>query len=431
MTRVSIKRDIYLYLFGIVISLTAIYGLMINQSYQTGLYEAAKYGFLYELKAAESEYLKSGQLPQSQSSTLQVYLDFNQVPQKFLTAFDWNSFENDAIYERYIPATDAASGEYLYAAYHHIPSIDAILYVVSQYDESIYLELFELNPPESVSQFNSAFIMIGGLLLLVFLIIRLLIYRLTKPILVLSQWSETLDLNQTEKLKRFRYREVDLLANQLVESVRNERDAIEREEFFLRAASHELRTPVSIMSASGEMLGRLSDSMPRGGQRAVARIQRSVATMQTLITTLLWMSRNTQTELEASSVNFNQLASEIIESHRYLIESKNIIVELDASSDSLQTQVPLALIQIVLTNLVRNAFQHSADGIVRIELSEERITITNPVELSDSQKSTETSFGIGLVLIEKVCRNQGWHFIHQQKDDTYLAEVDLQKEYES
>ena len=431
MTRVSIKRDIYLYLFGIVISLTAIYGLMINQSYQTGLYESAKYGFLYELKAAESEYLKTGQLPQSQSSTLQVYLDFNQVPQKFLTAFDWNSFENDAIYERYIPATDAASGEYLYAAYHHIPSIDATLFVVSQYDESIYLELFELNPPESVSQFNSAFIMIGGLLLLVFLIIRLLIYRLTKPILVLSQWSETLDLNQTEKLERFRYREVDLLANQLVESVRNERDAIDREEFFLRAASHELRTPVSIMSASGEMLGRLSDSMPRGGQRAVARIQRSVATMQTLITTLLWMSRNTQTELEASSVNFNHLANEIIESHRYLIESKDISVELNASSDSLQTQVPLALIQIVLTNLVRNAFQHSADGIVRIELSEERITITNPVELSDSQQPTETSFGIGLVLIEKVCRNQGWHFIHQQKDDTYLAEVDLQKKYES
>ncbi|NOI74556.1 HAMP domain-containing histidine kinase [Vibrio coralliilyticus] len=431
MTRVSIKRDIYLYLFGIVISLTAIYGLMINQSYQTGLYEAAKYGFLYELKAAESEYLKTGQLPQSQSSTLQVYLDFSQVPQKFLSAFDWNSFDNDAIYERYNPATDATSGEYLYAAYHYIPSIDATLYVVSQYDESIYLELFELNPPESVSQFNSAFIMIGGLLLLVFLIIRLLIYRLTKPILVLSQWSETLDLNQTEKLKRFRYREVDLLANQLVESVRNERDAIDREEFFLRAASHELRTPVSIMSASGEMLGRLSDSMPRGGQRAVARIQRSVATMQTLITTLLWMSRNTQTELEASRVNFNHLASEIIESHRYLIESKDISVELDASSDSLQTQVPLALIQIVLTNLVRNAFQHSADGIVHIELSEEHITISNPVELSDSQQSTETSFGIGLVLIEKVCRNQGWHFIHQQKDDTYLAKVDLQKEYES
>ncbi|AXN34157.1 sensor histidine kinase [Vibrio coralliilyticus] len=431
MTRVSIKRDIYLYLFGIVISLTAIYGLMINQSYQTGLYEAAKYGFLYELKAAESEYLKSGRLPQSQSSTLQVYLDFNQIPQKFLTAFDWNGFENDAIYERYIPATDAASGEYLYAAYHHIPSIDATLYVVSQYDESIYLELFELNPPESVSQFNSAFIMIGGLLLLVFLIIRLLIYRLTKPILVLSQWSETLDLNQTEKLERFRYREVDLLANQLVESVRNERDAIDREEFFLRAASHELRTPVSIMSASGEMLGRLSDSMPRGGQRAVARIQRSVATMQTLITTLLWMSRNTQTELETSSVNFNHLANEIIENHRYLIESKDISVELDASSDSLQTQVPLALIQIVLTNLVRNAFQHSADGIVHIELSEEHITISNPVELSDSQQSTETSFGIGLVLIEKVCRNQGWPFIHQQKDDTYLAKVDLQKEYES
>ena len=427
MTRVSIKRDIYLYLFGIVISLTAIYGLMIMQSYHIGLNESAKYGFLYELKVAESEYLKSGQLPQSPSNTLQVYRDFNQIPQKFLTAFDWDTFANDAIYEQYLPAEEAGTGEYLYAATHYIPSIDVTLYVVSQYDEAIYLELFELSPPDSVSQFNSAFLLIGGLLLLVFVTIRLLIHRLTKPILVLSQWSETLDLSQTDKLKRFRYREVDLLANQLVESVRSERDAIEREEFFLRAASHELRTPVSIISASSEMLERLSESMPRGGQRAVARIKRSVATMQTLITTLLWMSRNTQTELETSNIDINRIANEVIESHRFLIESKDVTVEFAADSKPIQTQAPPALIHIVLTNLVRNAFQHSASGTISIALSEKHIEVTNPAEPAETQdpNRTESSFGIGLVLLEKVCRNQGWHFTHQQQNGTYLARVDM------
>ena len=427
MTRVSIKRDIYLYLFGIVISLTAIYGLMIMQSYHIGLNESAKYGFLYELKAAESEYLKSGQLPQSPSNTLQVYLDFNQIPQKFLTAFDWRTFTNDAIYEHYLPAAEAGKGEYLYAASHYIASADVTLYVVSQYDEAIYLELFELNPPDSVSQFNSAFVLIGGLLLLVFVTIRLLIHRLTKPILVLSQWSETLDLSQADKLKRFRYREVDLLANQLVESVRSERDAIEREEFFLRAASHELRTPVSIMSASSDMLERLSESMPRGGQRAVARIKRSVATMQTLITTLLWMSRNTQAELETSTVDINHITREIIEGHRFLIEGKDITVEWEAGSEPMQTKAPQALIHIVLTNLVRNAFQHSGSGTITISLSGEHFEVTNPVETSGNEdpNHTEASFGIGLVLLEKVCRNQGWHFTHQQQNGTYVARVDM------
>ncbi|MGF1703004.1 HAMP domain-containing histidine kinase [Photobacterium makurazakiensis] len=425
MTRVSIKRDIYLYLFGIVISLTAIYGLMINQSYHIGLNESAKYGFLYELKASESEYLKSGQLPQSQASTFQIYLELNQIPQKFLTAFDWNTFVNDAIYEHYAPATGSATGEYLYAASHYIASVDKTLYVVSQYDEAIYLELFELSPPDSVSQFNSAFIMIGGLLLLVFLIIRLLIYRLTKPILALSQWSETLDLNQTDKLKCFRYREVDLLANQLVESVRSERDAIEREAFFLRAASHELRTPVSIMSASSEMLERLSESMPRGGQRAVARIKRSVATMQTLITTLLWMSRNTQDDVEPTNINVHKLATEVIESHRYLIDNKKIRIELNIKKEPLQIRAPLALVEIVLANMVRNAFQHSTNGIVSISLSTDSIGVTNPIEdiaIHESQ-SIEASFGIGLVLIEKVCSNQGWHFSHRQENSVHFASV--------
>lgn len=403
MTRVSIKRDIYLYLFGIVISLTAIYGLMIMQSYHIGLNESAKYGFLYELKVAESEYLKSGQLPQSPTNTLQVYLDINQIPQKYLAAFDWSTFANDVIYEQYLPAEEAETGEYLYAATHYIPSVDATLYVVSQYDEAIYLELFELSPPDSVSQFNSAFLLIGGLLVLVFVTIRLLIHRLTKPILVLSQWSETLDLSQTDKLKRFRYREVDLLANQLVESVQSERNAIEREEFFLRAASHELRTPVSIISASTEMLERLSESVPRGGQRAIARINRSVASMQTLITTLLWMSRKTQTELETSIIDINQIANEVIESHRYLIESKDIAVELETDSESLQMHGPPALIHIVLTNLIRNAFQHSGSGTINVSFSNEHIEVTNPVESSGSgdPNLTESSFGIGLVLLEK------------------------------
>lgn len=232
MKRVSIKRDIYLYLFGLVISLTAIYGLMISQSYQIGLNESAKYGFLYELKLAETEFLATGKLPQSQSSTLQVYSDFNQIPAKFLQQFDWETFENDVIYEDYIANAGGGYGEYLYAALHYVEAKNSYLYVVSQYDEAVYTELLSQSPPESVSKFNSAFLIVGALLLFVFLLIRLLIHRLTKPIITLSQWSQTLNLQETNKLEKFRYTEVDLLAKQLIESVKQQREAIERRSSF-------------------------------------------------------------------------------------------------------------------------------------------------------------------------------------------------------
>ncbi|MCG9581344.1 HAMP domain-containing histidine kinase [Vibrio tubiashii] len=426
MKRVSIKRDIYLYLFGLVISLTAIYGLMISQSYQIGLNESAKYGFLYELKLAETEFLATGKIPQSQSSTLQVYSDFNQIPAKFLQQFDWETFENDVIYEDYIANASASGGygEYLYAALHYVEAKNSYLYVVSQYDEAVYTELLSQSPPESVSKFNSAFLIVGALLLFVFLLIRLLIHRLTKPIITLSQWSLTLNLQETNKLEKFRYTEVDLLAKQLIESVKQQREAIEREEFFLRAASHELRTPVSIISASGEMLTRLSDSMTKGGQRAVARINRSVVTMQNLITTLLWMSRNQLDDLEIKEVDLEQLVQTILANHQYLQDGKQVAIKVNASPQNSPVKLPSILVEIVLTNLIRNALQHTKQGAISIELSGSDVQVTNSLEDSESS-SSEVSFGIGLILIERLCRHQEWKFEYHQ-DTEFIASVSFQ-----
>lgn len=425
MTNVTIKRDVYLFLFGIVLSLTAIYALMVSQSYQVGLNESAKYGFLYELKVAENEYLKSGHLPQSQSATFQVYLSLDQLPSQFLTAFEWQFFDDDVIYEYYLQGAKESEGKYLYAATHYMASVDATLYVISEYDESIYLDLFALNPPDSVSQFNSAFVLIGILLILVFVAIRVLVYRITKPIFVLSKWSETLDLEQIDKLKHIRYREVSHLANKLIESVRCERNAIEREEFFLRAASHELRTPLSIILASGEMLERISDSMPKGGQRAVGRIKRSVLTMQTLVTTLLWMSRNTQKALESNVVPASELLNDVVDSHRYLLENKQIKLNVAIADEFIHSQAPRALLEIVLANIVRNAFQHSVNGTISIRFSSDHIEISNPFDDTeiDVPLSNETSFGIGLTLIEKVCQSQNWHFSYQKKNDLFITHV--------
>lgn len=425
MSPVSIKRDIYLYLFGIVLSLTAIYGLMINQSYQIGVNESAKYGFLYELKLAEIEFLATGDVSASPSSTLQVYTQLSQIPEKFIQSFDWDKLENDVIYEEYVTSDANATGEYLYAARHYIESEQRHLYVVSQYDEAIYLDLFTQNPPESISQFNSAFLIIGALLLFVFVLIRLLVHRLTKPIIVLSQWSETLDLNDTDKLAHFRYIEVQTLANQLMTSVQLQRESVERETFFLRAASHELRTPVSIVSASNELLMRTSDSMSKGAQRAVKRIQRSVLTMQNLITSLLWMSRNPTTDLELTGIEVGELVQQALNSHQYLRDGKDLTITVHSTDTVRSLPLPHVLVDIVITNLIRNALQHTEHGSIEITYTEHSVKVTNTLEHA-SHSSTETSFGIGLILIERLCKHQQWQFNHQQLEGQYMATVDFQ-----
>lgn len=299
------------------------------------------------------------------------------------------------------------------------------MYIISEYDEAIYLNLFELNPPDSVNQINNAFIAIGALLLLVFLIIRLLIHRVTKPIITLSKWSESLDVNNTEGLTQFRYKEIDQLASQLVKSVEGERQANERESFFLRAASHELRTPIATISASGDMLVRLSETIPNSGQRAVARIQRSATNMKALVTTLLWMSRNNEIETNYEQINLAPLLNNIIESQRYLLKNKE--VEIHTKVDQGEHSLPRELTEVVLTNLVRNAFQHGGSGDIRITLTEHQFEVTNRLEDENMANNSEqqTSFGIGLELIDRVCQNQGWRFTHETHNNEFIVKVML------
>lgn len=429
MNQVSIKRDIYIYLFGVVFSLIAIYSLMVNQSYVTGTDESVKYGFLYEIGVVEQAYLESGEVPKlTDSKTLQVYTDLAQVPEKFVTYFAWDTFQEDVIYQAYAEAQPSQPAQYLYATYHIIEGSDVVLYMVSQYDEALYFKMLEDNPPESMQHSNLA---MGGILLfIVFLIIRLLIHRIVSPLLALSQWAETLDVSNTGPIKNLRYKELAILSQSLVASVEKQKQVIEREAFFLRAASHELRTPIAIISASSDMLTRVQEELPKSSQRAIGRIGRSIATMQRLMTTLLWLARDQDQSVETVAINLNVLVNSVVEDNTYLIKEKglSIQVECDKNEVILHGQVE-ALVSIVLMNLIRNAIQHSENGEVRIVVNPNGVEVINFIASADEEPVEgdlySTSFGVGLFLVEKICHKQGWQFSHRKERGCFIALVEL------
>jgi signal transduction histidine kinase len=427
MNSVSIKRDIYLFLFGLLCIFVVVYSLMVSQSYHVGINESARYEFLYEVSAIEKSYLETGTLPDTSGRTFQVYTDFGQVPSLFKESFNWDQFSNDDIYEQYLRDEGAKTGLYLYAASHRIEQQQVTFYVVSMYDEDIYLNLLERTSPHSMTQFNIAMIVSGLLLLVAFFIVRYLIHRMTKPVLKLAKWSESLDLDDISQLKKLRYTELNILSEQLVDSIRKNNQAIEREAFFLRAASHELRTPVSVISASAELLQRTSDTMPASHQRAVARINRSVKTVQSLITTLLWLSREKNDQLECGDLDLIELTNELINNHAYLIDGTTTRIETSSiEHDCLLRQQPKMLVFIALTNLIRNAFQHADPGLIEIVISSHAIEISNPISGEVATKDTTTSgFGIGLLLVEKICHRQQWIFHCHQKSDHFLSRIEF------
>jgi len=80
---------------------------------------------------------------------------------------------------------------------------------------------------------------------------------------------------------------------------------------------------------------------------------------------------------------------------------------------------------IVFSNLLRNAYQHTADGTIIIEVSNNSLTIKNP-SLNSKDRVSVThidSFGLGLQLIARICEKLNWHFDYQDEKTTVSVAV--------
>lgn len=408
----TIKRDIYLFLGGLALVLATVYSLLMNQSYLLGMVETEKYVFMYEISLLEREYTTNGKFPIFQNAeTFQVYTDLAQVPEKYRLQLDWENFEPDTVYDGYLYPTSDQNGQYIYAMMHPFKTSEQTLYVVSQYDEDVLYNIYEQH---NTSQSNNQLIGIvaGILIIIVFLIVRVLINRLTQPVFKLLSWAQTLDTEAPPKAQELRYSEFEQLADQLSSSVRKQREVVEREEFFLRAASHEMRTPVAIISASAEMLERIAQGSKPSAQRAIGRITRSTANMHSLITTLLWIARDNNNDLAVENIDLPLLVDNVIHELDYLAEGKTVEINVEGNQErQLQKQVR-ELVRIVVVNLIRNALQHSQAEAIKIKLSGSSLSIENTAaNTSDNTADVHsTSFGVGLYLVEKICTKQGWYF---------------------
>lgn len=199
------------------------------------------------------------------------------------------------------------------------------------------------------------------------------------------------------------------------------RTLIERERRFTDQASHELRTPITVISGAAELL--LEDpSLAPAAKRRVERVRRAALEMAELVETFLLLARD-DGEIEppgAPTPSVAAVARRAMDSQRVWLEDKPVQLRLEVDQD-LPCPAPDRLLAIVLANLVRNACQVTERG--RVEL---RVRATG-VDVSDTGPGMSAEMrarallardrrtapgsgrtGLGLPLVGALCERQGW-----------------------
>lgn len=219
--------------------------------------------------------------------------------------------------------------------------------------------------------------------------------------------------------------EVGTLAATLDRSMKRMEAFMEREHQFTRDASHELRTPVSVIKGAVELLHMHLKSDEASVLNPLERIQRQVTNMENIIEALLWLSREEISLKPQKPFPVLALVRAVIEENRKLAGPKPIDIKLVHDGEPV-LNVPAPLFRIALTNLIQNAVRHGSDSPITVRVGRDRVLVSDTgvgmsgAELAEIKRrhvrsAASKGFGLGLSIVQRLCDRFGWRFeIHSE-----------------
>lgn len=191
---------------------------------------------------------------------------------------------------------------------------------------------------------------------------------------------------------------------------------VERERSFTAAASHELRTPLTVMMGALDVLS--ADTHSPASQRALERINRACTEMLAFIEATLLLSREESSQIyQDSPIDLVALIDQCLEDYADQIADNSVLIERNYVG-SPQLFLPVNLVQITISNLLRNAIEHTHGGNIRIHLRDKEFSVSDTGEGIPADKLSqvfERSYsskvggtGLGLNLVRRICDRLHW-----------------------
>ena len=176
--------------------------------------------------------------------------------------------------------------------------------------------------------------------------------------------------------------EIYVLADTFDEMLSELEGVFKREQQFTSDASHELRTPVSVILAQCDAM--LADAaLPEAQREQISLIRRKAKGMSDMINQLLFLSRADQgrQQIHRERINLSELTEMIIEDQQMLADAEGRGIQIrDEAQTDVFADVDETLFIRLLANLISNAVRYSHEqGTVEVSLKKSDGEITGSV----------------------------------------------------
>ena len=290
-------------------------------------------------------------------------------------------------------------------------------------DDRIYIR-YDITRLE---QIESKFVLIASvlaalLLLIIIVISYLMAQRLVKSVHQLAQRVATLDpsVRGTQIGMAFKEQEVAVIADAINRYLRRMDGFMENEKEFIDSASHELRTPIAIISGAADVMLARAD-FPAAAKPALQRLYQAARQMNEIVTSLFYLAKDTAyLESLSEPIQLDERIRHIEAENRELTLQKQIEVHLQLEETFINA--PAGIVTIVLSNVLRNAIVHTEQGRVSVELHGGVLRVMNTSNTITPEESVSifmkhvrgsgTTYregtGMGLYILKRICERMAW-----------------------
>lgn len=232
----------------------------------------------------------------------------------------------------------------------------------------------------------------------------------------------------------------------LIEIINKEREEERKRKEFIATISHELKTPITIIS--GQLEGMIYNiGKYKDRETYLRKSYESTQDLKLLVDEMMQISKNEILErnLNIIEINLGDLLNELVNRQSYLIEEKNINLTLDIN-DNLIIKADKEKIIKVINNLINNAIKYSPqyESIyirgyklkttkrVKLEIENTGVTIDerylsevfNPFFRIEKSRNRKTGgSGLGLYIVSQILKSHDFDFNIQNRKNSVVFHI--------
>ncbi|GAB2502311.1 sensor histidine kinase [Arenimonas alkanexedens] len=197
-------------------------------------------------------------------------------------------------------------------------------------------------------------------------------------------------------------------------------DASSAERTFFSNANHELRTPITVIQGAIEVM-RDDAALVASQHVRLDRVDRAVMELGVLLEALLLAARGVPAERDSIPLRqaFTDALAKVEGSHRAAADRLQVVVEGEP-----EVQAPRRWLDSILVVLIQRVLSRGPAKRWQATLSEQGIMFNESGGAGQvDQRVARSDLGLGLMFVERLCRDLGWQLQQGEDADARLCIV--------